>query len=124
MVADAGGAMIGAHPYRRQLPFELTREGDWTGALEAATKNPAYECVSAIETINGRGSPRQNGFSSAVCDALGLPRAAGSDAHQVADVGTCATEFLRPVGGLSDLIAELKAGRFRPVMLRGYVGQG
>lgn len=118
MVADAGGAMIAAHPYRRQLPFELNREGDWTEALQAAIHNPAYGHVAAIETLNGRGTKRQNDFSAAVCDALGLPRTAGSDAHHRSDVGTCATEFTRPINDVDDLIAELKAGRFRPAVLR------
>ncbi len=119
MVEAAGGAMIAAHPYRRQLPFELTREGDWSEALEQASENEAYRHVHAIETLNGRGTKRQNAFSAAVCERHGLAQAAGSDAHSVVDVGTCATEFEAQIGGLGDLIAELKAGRFRPLSLRG-----
>jgi hypothetical protein len=118
MVADAGGAMVAGHPYRRQLPFELREAGDWSEALEKAARNDAYLHVNAIETYNGRGSKRQNEFSLEVRLRLGLPETAGSDAHRVSDVGTCATEFDAPVTGLGDLIAELKAGRFRPVVLR------
>ncbi len=118
MVEAAGGAMIAAHPYRRQLPFELTREGDWSEALELASDNETYRHVQAIETLNGRGTERQNAFSAAVCERHGLAQAAGSDAHSVVDVGTCATEFEAPIGGLDDLIAELKTGRFRPLSLR------
>ena len=119
MVEAAGGAMIAAHPYRRQLPFELTREGDWSEALGRASENEAYRHVQAIETLNGRGTERQNAFSAAVCERQGLAQAAGSDAHSVVDVGTCATEFEAPIGELGDLIAELKSGRFRPLSLRG-----
>ena len=119
MVEAAGGAMIAAHPYRRQLPFELTQEGDWSEALERASENQAYRHVQAIETLNGRGTERQNAFSEAVCERHGLAQAAGSDAHSAVDVGTCATEFEARISGLSDLIAALKAGRFEPQSLRG-----
>ncbi len=118
LVEAAGGAMIAAHPYRRQLPWELLREGDWTDALERATANPAYARVCGIEVLNGRGSERENAFSLAVCERLGLPAAAGSDSHASADVGRCATEFSERISGLDDLIAELRAGRFRPAVLR------
>lgn len=117
LVDDAGGVMIAAHPYRRQLPFELRHEGDWSGALERAAANPAYPLVSAIESYNGRGTARENAFAQALAERLQLPQVAGSDAHTSADVGTCATEFEREISGLEDLIEELKAGRFRPAVL-------
>jgi predicted metal-dependent phosphoesterase TrpH len=118
MVADAEGAMVHAHPYRRQLPFELEKEGDWSQALETTIRNDAYLHVNAIETYNGRGSERQNAFSTEVCLRLGLPETAGSDSHSLADVGACATQFDAPIEGVRDLINELKLGRCRPVVLR------
>ena len=119
LVDEAGGALIAAHPYRRQLPWQLRREGDpnqasaWSEALARAAASPAYRYVCAVETLNGRSSQRENDFSQELCRRLGLPAVAGSDAHQRDDLGRCATEFQRPVADLSDLIAELKAGRFR-----------
>jgi predicted metal-dependent phosphoesterase TrpH len=114
MVEEAGGAMVAAHPYRRQLPFELRDSGDWTDALERALLNPAYDGVHAIETQNGRGSERENAFALEVCERLGLPRTAGSDGHRKADVGACATEIEGPVEGLEGLIARLREGRCHP----------
>jgi len=120
LVDEAGGALIAAHPYRRQLPWQLRREGDpdrasaWSEALERAAANPAYRYVCALETLNGRSSQRENDFSQELCRRLGLPAVAGSDAHQRDDLGRCATEFQRPVADLSDLVRELHAGRFRP----------
>ena len=35
MVKEAPGALIAAHPYRRQLPFELKTEGDWSEAFQS-----------------------------------------------------------------------------------------
>ena len=43
LVDEAGGALVAAHPYRRQLPFELRDEGDWTEPLERAVANPASD---------------------------------------------------------------------------------
>jgi predicted metal-dependent phosphoesterase TrpH len=119
LVEKAGGAMVAGHPYRRQLPFELRHEGDWSEALEAAARNPAYGHVNAIETLNGRGTIRENQFSQALSEILGLSAAAGSDSHDLKDVGRCATEFEVTITGLEDLIAALKSGWFRPVELRG-----
>lgn len=118
LVGEAGGAMIGAHPYRRQLPFELRDAGDWSGAVEQTLRNESYGHVHAIETYNGRGTERQNEFSLEVCRRLGLSATAGSDSHERADVGRCATEFEADVRGLGDLIRELRAGRCTPLVLR------
>jgi predicted metal-dependent phosphoesterase TrpH len=118
LVKAAGGVMLAAHPYRRQLPFELRQEGDWREPLERALQNPAYSGVAAVESFNGRGSERENGFAREIADRLGLPQVAASDAHAAKDVGSCATEFERQVSSLGELIGELKAGRFRPALLR------
>lgn len=118
LVEEAGGVMVAAHPYRRQLPFELEESGDWSQALERAIANPAYRHICALETHNGRGTERENRFSQELCQRLGFPATAGSDAHEPADVGGCATEFQRPIADLADLIRELRAGRFRPALLR------
>jgi predicted metal-dependent phosphoesterase TrpH len=118
MAEAADAVMIAAHPYRRQLPFELRHEGDWTDALERAIANPALTHVTAIETHNGRGSDRENAFSAEIATRLNLPTTGSSDAHERKDVGRAATEFDRGITNLNDLISELKAGRFKPAVLR------
>jgi predicted metal-dependent phosphoesterase TrpH len=115
LVEAAGGVMIAAHPYRRQLPFELRHDGEWSQALNRAAANPAYAHVAAIETWNGRGSERENAFSCEIAERLGARCVAASDAHAPKDVGRCATEFERSIGDLSDLMDELRAGRFQPL---------
>ena len=117
IVDEAGGALVAAHPYRRQLPFELRDEGDWTEPLERAVANPAYRYVCAIETLNGRGRERENAFSQALGERLGLPAVAASDAHQRSDVGRYATAFQRDIADVPDLVRELNAGRFQPRLL-------
>jgi hypothetical protein len=118
MAEAASAVMIAAHPYRRQLPFELRHEGDWTQALERAAANPAYTEVIAIETQNGRGSDRENAFSAEVAARLALPTTGASDAHERKDVGRAATEFERKVTDLQALVRELRAGRFKTAVLR------
>ncbi len=125
LVDEAGGALVAAHPYRRQLPFHLRHEGPstgsgqaWSEALERALANPAYRHVHAMETLNGRGSERENAFAREICDRLGLPAVAASDAHQRDDIGRCATRFERAVTDVTDLIRELRASRFQPATLR------
>jgi len=117
LVDEAGGALVAAHPYRRQLPFHLRHDGDWSEALERALANLAYRHVCAMEALNGRGSERENAFATELCERLGLPAVAASDAHQRDDVGRCATHFERAVTDVTDLIRELRAGRFQPVPL-------
>jgi predicted metal-dependent phosphoesterase TrpH len=114
---SAGAVMIAAHPYRRQLPFELRHEGDWTHALERAVANPALAHVTAIETHNGRGTDRENAFSATVAGHLNLPTTGSSDAHERKDIGRAATEFERKITNREDLITEIKSGRFHPAIL-------
>jgi predicted metal-dependent phosphoesterase TrpH len=111
----AHGAMIAAHPYRRQLPWRLDSEVDYDEALQRASRNPAYRYCVALEAINGRGTQRENEFSQRLCALMSMPGTAGSDAHARIDIGRCATEFERRVETIEDLIAELQAGRYRPV---------
>jgi predicted metal-dependent phosphoesterase TrpH len=116
-VAEAGGAMIAPHPYRRLRPL-LHIDDDFRAiALDRTAASPAFRNVCALEAINGRSSREENLFSWQLCARLGLPAVAGSDAHERRDVGTCATRFERRIGGLADLLRELKGGRFHAVNL-------
>lgn len=118
-VEHAGGAMVMAHPYRRQFSEDT---GPWATSyaeqLDKAGGNPGLLLSHGAETVNGRGSLNQNSFSRDLCHRHAIPGAGGSDAHDLGDVGTCATEFSRPVDGVASLIAELRAGRFQAVALR------
>jgi predicted metal-dependent phosphoesterase TrpH len=116
-VIRAGGAMIAAHPYRRQMPWNPGREDEYEIALAKACTNPAYEACVAIETVNGRGSEAENQFSERLLERLSVPGAGGSDAHAAGDIAKCATEFSHRIEDLDSLIEELRAGRFRAVRL-------
>ncbi len=116
-VEAVNGAMVAAHPYRRQMPWYIDNERDYHEALVRASRNRAYQYCVALEVINGRGSERENAFSQRLCDLLGMRGTAGTDAHARVDIGRCATEFQRKIETIEDLIEELRAGRFRPVEL-------
>ena len=116
-VDEAGGTMVAAHPYRRQMPWYIESERDYEEALVRASRNPAYRYCLALEAINGRGTEEENKFSQRLCDLMQVRGTAGSDAHARTDIGRCATEFERRVETIEELIEELKAGRFRPVDL-------
>ena len=116
-IEEARGAMVAAHPYRRQMPWYIESEHDYEDALARASRNPAYRYCAALEAINGRGTDEENTFSQRLCDVMQMPGTGGSDAHARTDIGRCATEFERRIETVEDLIEELKAGRFRPVDL-------
>ena len=116
-IKEVGGVMVAAHPYRRQMPWYIESERDYEEALERATRNPAYQYCAALETINGRGTEKENEFSRRLCELMEMRGTAGSDAHARVDIGRCATEFERDIEDTEGLIEELKAGRFRAVDL-------
>ena len=114
LVDEAGGAIIVAHPYRRHFPIGAEPEDErYYPALTRACENPVFEVADAIEVLNGRGSKKENAFSLKISKELNLRGVASSDAHEIQDIGSAATFFERKIGNLQELIAELKAGRFR-----------
>jgi hypothetical protein len=114
LVDEAGGATIVAHPYRRHFPIGAEPEDErYYPALTRACENPVFEVADAIEVLNGRGSKKENAFSHQISKELNLRGVASSDAHEISDIGSSATFFERRIGNLQELIAELKAGRFR-----------
>lgn len=117
-VDKSEGTMVGAHPYRRQMPWHVRDQEEYQRALERAARNPAYQYVAGLEELNGRGTERENAFSKALCGYMGMPGTAGTDSHAIQDVGKVATYFEREIFDVRDLIREVNAGRFYAVDLR------
>ncbi len=114
IIDDVGGAMILSHPYRRFFH----NNGDIPEAIERCYQRPFFQHIDIMEVYNGRASVSQNQFSLDLCRRLDLKGAGGSDAHSFSDVPSCATYFEKDIKNLEELIAELRAGRFRAVDLR------
>ena len=117
-VEKVNGALIAAHPYRRQMPWFSRNDDEYRAALEKAARNPAYQYVQGLEEINGRGSDKENEFSQRLCEMMHLPGTGGTDSHAISDIGKCATYFEREIRDERELIEELRAGRFYAVDLR------
>jgi predicted metal-dependent phosphoesterase TrpH len=119
VVTEAGGFMIVAHPFRHFFdPVTFTRHGKQPPEMtvENMKKLPVFELVDAIEVLNGANTMRENEFALQVACALGLPGTGGSDAHSRSGVGYYCTAFERQLESVEDMLAELHAGRFTPIM--------
>ena len=115
-----GALAIAAHPYRRRFLEEPGRKPEARAEmLQRASGDSMFRFCHAIEAVNGRGTPGENCFSQDLGKQLGIKMTGGSDAHKLDQLGTAATEFQRPITGLSDLILELREGRFEAVDMRG-----
>src|SRR6185312_1938445 len=117
-VERADGALVAAHPYRRQMPWFSRNDEEYRNALEKASRNPAYQYVQALEEWNGRGSDKENEFSKRLCDMMKLPGKAGTASHSISDVGKCATYFEAEIHDERELITALKSGAYHAVDLR------
>ncbi len=117
-VEKAEGALVAAHPYRRQMPWFSRNDEEYRTALEKASRNPAYQYVQGLEEQNGRGSDKENEFSRKLCEMMNLPGTGGTDSHAISDIGKSATYFERRIEDERELIAELKSGRYYAVDLR------
>jgi predicted metal-dependent phosphoesterase TrpH len=117
-VERAEGALVAAHPYRRQMPWFSRNDEEYRTALEKASRNQAYQYVQALEEWNGRGSEKENEFSKRLCALMGLPGTGGTDSHAISDVGKCATYFEQEIRDERELIAALKTQKYHAVDLR------
>lgn len=114
-VRERGGALVAAHPYRRQIAWKDDPD-EWAKALEKASANPAYPHCIALEVLNGRGRERENNFSVDLASALEMHGTAGTDSHAVHDIGKVATWFeTDDIHTWQDLVRALNTGNFYAV---------
>ena len=118
MVDEVGGVIVVAHPYRRVYRENADKDdASYDEMLDRAARNEVFGKVNAVEVLNSRGSEQENAFSLEIARRFGLKGTGASDAHKLADIGTFATEFERPIRCLEEFIQEIKAGRFSPVVM-------
>lgn len=114
-VAAAGGFLAAAHPFRGFLTFGA---GDVGLTTDQAIGREMFRFVDAIEARNGKVTDKENGLAAEVAERLNLPATGGSDAHDETTVGVYATRFDQPINNETELVAALKAGRYKPVAFR------
>jgi predicted metal-dependent phosphoesterase TrpH len=111
-VAEAGGFMIVAHPFRHffdpihfrrdgRPPFEMTPE-------EAAERMSVFRLVDELEVANGGCTPQENQFALRVARLLGKRGIGASDCHSTQGMGCFVTVFEEE---LRDPSASLRAGQ-------------
>lgn len=95
-VHEAGGAAVAAHPFRAGRPVSefVVRDG----------------LCGIVENRNGRNTRTENLLADAWLEKYGLTGCAGSDAHELAELGRMATRFDRDIATRADLISALNAG--------------
>lgn len=114
-VTSSGGFMIAAHPFRGFLLFGVTQ---LQMSVERASQRSLFRYVDALEVGNCKVTEPENEMARQVAERLGLPGAAGSDAHRLEEVGRWVTVFEREIRDDEELRAELRAGRFSVGSLR------
>ena len=117
-VADEmGGFLVAVHPFRRYFEpedFGTKPKRSWFQVVADALELPIINLVDEIEVLNGGCNERENLLALEVANRLGMRGIGGSDAHSENGIGYYATVFEREIRTESDLITELKAGRFYP----------
>lgn len=117
-VDRCGGVVVVAHPYRRLFrEEEAASEDGYRSLVDRACQSEVFGLVDGVEVFNGRGSDAENAFALDISKRFNLNGTGASDAHKLEDVGTFATDFLRTIKTVEELIAELKSGRFQPVVM-------
>jgi predicted metal-dependent phosphoesterase TrpH len=114
-VLRVGGFIIAAHPFRGFLTFGVGKLGL---TPEKAMERPLFKSVDGVEVMNSKVTEKENGFASKVAEALHLPQAGGSDAHEPSAVGIYATRFFQGVRDDKGLVEALKRGHYAPLAFR------
>ena len=99
-IRELGGVCVAAHPTRAGLSFD-----------ERLEKLP----IAAMEVASVNLKEHEQRLACNIAETLKIPAAAGSDAHDLRDVGRYATEFEDLVLNMPDLQKALIHGRFHVV---------
>lgn len=114
---EVGGFLVAVHPFRRYFEpedFGVKPKRSWPQVVADASALPMLGLVDDIEVLNGGCTERENLLALEVAKRLGMKGTGGSDAHSERGLGCFVTVFEREVRSESELIAELKAGRYYP----------
>ena len=104
-VLQCGGAVISAHPYRKN-----------NRGLEDHVKT--IEGLSGVEGLNGNTPHQLNLQAFHAAKSAGKPVFGGSDAHWVDEVGIFATRFHRWIHNEKELVEAILEGNVTPVYYR------
>jgi predicted metal-dependent phosphoesterase TrpH len=114
---DYGAYMVLCHPFRyfpgpSSLLFGHRRDAAELPVEELA-EHAVFSMADAVEVVNGGCIERENRLAQEAAGVLGMPTTGGSDAHMPMEVGRYATLFEKDFETEEEMLAELRAGRFR-----------
>ena len=109
-VEEAGGVLIAAHPFRSNFSRSSFNP---RLTINAACQSQLLQLVEAMEIINGWSTEAEVVFCQEVSEKLSLNGTGGSDAHVPWQIGCCVTIFENSIRSETELVAELKRGKFR-----------
>jgi predicted metal-dependent phosphoesterase TrpH len=97
-----GGAVVAAHPYRWNQPFDdiLREQRPDLDGLELMSNNMDADVRRRAAKLNGR---------------LNLAGLGNSDAHRVETLGCCCTEFAAPIRDMRDLVEAIRGRKTAPI---------
>jgi hypothetical protein len=96
-----GAAVVAAHPYRWGQDFDAI----------VAKVGPAFD---GIEYVSNNVDTQTRASTERLLNRISIPKTGSSDAHEAVILGCYYTEFEAAIGSMSDFVAALKSGRFRP----------
>jgi predicted metal-dependent phosphoesterase TrpH len=101
VVRRHGGAIVAAHPFRWDQPFDaiIAEHGPVFDAVELVSKNISTEMRARTE---------------ALLQTYPMGTTGSSDAHELATLGCYFTEFARPVHSIEDFVTALRQRQGRP----------
>ena len=106
-VEAMGGVAVPCHPGRTHI-----------GLCAHYADKPPLEGICAVEAINGGSRGDEDAQTAQLIVDQGYARFGGSDAHLVAFIGLCATQFEDDIENEQDLVVALRAGRCDAVDFR------
>lgn len=111
--ADAGGALVLAHPYRRfyRMTTNIPTDADVTLAL----RRKGWDSIHAIEIWNGETRYAENLLAAAAAERLMLPTTGGSDTHRTGEFARTYTDVDGDIADERDLVDAIRQGRIRGV---------
>ena len=101
VVRAHGAAVVAAHPFRWDQPFDAI----------VAEHGPAFD---GLELVSKNVTPETRARTEALLRRHAMGATGSSDAHEVESVGCYFTEFDRPVQTIKDFAAALRARCGRP----------
>ena len=111
-VAQEGGVMFVAHPFRMDVTRTIGRGLTPKVTLKDVLRRPILKLVDGLEVANGSSIPEDVAFCREVCKRSGIKGIGGSDAHTPKQIGSCVTVFENGIHCESELITELKRGGY------------